>query len=607
MDLSSRLFQAQVLQTIEYRSNYQGSRMSRWIRLILGCVIFCFLFPITFANAQSLDAKHILIIFEQQEATPAYSELEQSFRTVLSESLDTTPEIYREVLDIGRFPGLEAEAIQWIKRKYRGHRIDLVLYVGNSAVEVIPDIPTIYCGNEISLRKSHRERIAKDVIVPLSLNIPNTIKVLTKLHPNVHKLYLISSGKASVFREEALHQILLFKSSLQFEDLSGLEFSQIEEKLSREGADALVLFLGYQRDRRGGVHLSNDVLSELVAKSESPIYGVSDTFIGTGVVGGYVINWKKVGAEAAEVANVMLHGGDGASVVHRSWQEWQFDHRQLVRWGIKPEDLPPGAVVLFRTEGAAKIAKWEPGLVGAGVVGMLLLNVFLLRRQYRYARVEKQYLEKGSNFLQLMEEERRQISRQLHTRITEDLVGISLCVRQTRTQYAEQETGRLLLDEAYDLSHKALQELRRETLLLDPPSLNGQELVPALQSYFSEVTKHSSFTIHAEMKETGVLPSAVADVLYRVVLEQLHHIIRRDQADTISVHLEKKMGNLNLAIEDNGWRTQATTDGERQGTSVLDLGLAGLREQLREWDGELRMQTSSTRTTIRVTIPVGSD
>jgi DNA-binding CsgD family transcriptional regulator len=116
-----------------------------------------------------------------------------------------------------------------------------------------------------------------------------------------------------------------------------------------------------------------------------PAYGVSETYIGRGIVGGSVINFKDQGRLAAELALRVLDGEDPDSITPLgSNSTHMFDWRQLRRWGLNQADLLAGSVVNFRER-----SLWEAyrsrviGIISICILQAILITALLIERRMR--------------------------------------------------------------------------------------------------------------------------------------------------------------------------------------------------------------------------------
>lgn len=572
--------------------------------------LFLFLFSVHVALSSSIEPaapKRILVIYETQQATPGLLEMEHSLKSVLQGGSPQPPEIYRESLDIGQFPELREQSMAWIRTKYSQRPVDLVIYFGNSPSTLFPGVPVIYCGDRWLLERTIVERGTRDLILPLSIDISSTLERISRLHPDARKLLLVAATGDEANREAILQQILTFKSALQFEDLSSLSVQQLGQRLARENEKTLVLYMVYSRGPKGEQYLSHDVIAGIAAVSRAPIYGTSDTDIGTGIIGGYVVNWALLGDRIGKEALRILQGEPPLQETSNRWQQWIFDWRQLQRWHIDPQEIPAGAVVLFRSPSFWEQHRWQVvGISGIVILQLVLIFVLFLYR-YRQRKTEKKLRTLAEELLAMQEQERRDIAGSLQEHTERDLSKISQSLQRLLVHDGMGWTEKRLVQEADAISRRVLEEIRIISYLLNPPVLGQRSLFSALQGYLSDLEKCTSVTIHAELSETGPLSLDLEEILFRIAQESLAQAIRQSHADTVVVRLERKAGYVHLTVEANGLGMHAEADWASKSKVVVGAVITGLQERVSQLGGDFQVQASSTGTLIRVTMPVDSE
>lgn len=572
--------------------------------------LFLFLFSTRAMPSSSpgiVSPKRILVIYEAQQATPGLLEMEHSLRSVLRRDSPETPEIYRESLDIGQFPEMRERSLDWIRTKYSQRPVDLVIYFGNSPSLLFPGVPVIYCGDRWLLEKNIPAMGKRDLILPLSIDTSIMLERISRLHPDARKLLLVDATGDEAGRGAVLQQILTFKSSLQFEDLSSLSVQQLANRLAKENGKALVLYMVYSRGPNGEQYLSHDVITGLAAVSRAPIYGTSDTDIGTGMVGGYVINWALFGQRAGEEALRILHGEPPLPETSSRWLQWMFDWRQLQRWHIDAQELPPGAVVLLRTPTFWEQHRWQVFCVLAVVALQSCLILILLRYRYRQGKTEKKLRNLAEALLEMQGQERRKIACDLQNHTERDLSEISQSLDRALAKDGASTERIRLLQEASLTSRKALEEIRGISYLLNPPALGNNRLLPALQSYLSDLSERTSVVLFSELNEIGSLSPKKEEILFRIAQESLSKVVRNSHADTVVVRLERKIGYIHLTIEANGLGMHAEEDWASKSKMIVGAVITGMQEIVGQLGGDFQVQSASTGMLIRVTMPVDSE
>ena len=127
-------------------------------------------------------------------------------------------------------------------------------------------------------------------------------------------------------------------------------YANLAEEVSKIPRDSIVILLTVFADREGNAYVPAQVAGSLSAVSPAPLYAPYDTYIGNGIVGGFVETFELVGVRAADMALQILAGKDPATIAPQTnpGQAYRVDHRAMARWGLQESKLPPDTVVLFK-------------------------------------------------------------------------------------------------------------------------------------------------------------------------------------------------------------------------------------------------------------------
>jgi PAS domain S-box-containing protein len=206
------------------------------------------------------------------------------------------------------------------------------------------------------------------------------------------------------------------------------------------------------------------------------------------------------------------------------------------------------------------------------------------------------------------EEERKQISRELHDEIVQTLVGINVHlaslsvkapfnIRNFRKRIAR---TRLLVEKAVDIVHRFARELR-------PTVLDDLGLIPALQSFIKDFTKRTKIRVQFKAF-AGVeqLNSAQRTVLYRVAQSALANVHNHAKASEVKVSMSKLKNAIRLEIHDNGksFNVENVLFAKRH----KRLGLLGSRERVEMVGGKFGVESALGQgTTISAEIPINGN
>ena len=217
--------------------------------------------------------------------------------------------------------------------------------------------------------------------------------------------------------------------------------------------------------------------------------------------------------------------------------------------------------------------------------------------------------------LQLQDEERRRIARELHDTTAQNLLAIVLNL-ETLVQRAStlpQDFSDAVL-ECQSLCEQTQAEIRTLSYLLHPPMLDEGGLVLALEWFVDGFSRRSG--IHIDFvapPDFRRLPPQMETALFRVVQESLTNIYRHSGSTTAEIRLERAGGLVLLRITDFG-RGMATATGNGSGNgsgpptpraASLGVGISGMRERLRQLGGRLEVRSDGAGTSVTAVLPLG--
>ena len=212
------------------------------------------------------------------------------------------------------------------------------------------------------------------------------------------------------------------------------------------------------------------------------------------------------------------------------------------------------------------------------------------------AETERQQL-----LVQLLEaedEERGRLARELHDTTAQHLAATKMNLTRLSDAAAvlPPPVPQLLAD-SLGLVSQALHEIRTLTYLLHPPLLEELGLAGAVRDYAAGFAQRSGLRASVDAEGfAGRLPPAMELALFRVVQESLGNVHRHSGSDCARIRLERDAEEVRLEIQDNG---RGMPNGTQAG-----VGLAGMRERLRQLGGRLEIESDAEGTTVLASLPL---
>jgi PAS domain S-box-containing protein len=313
-------------------------------------------------------------------------------------------ELSVEYLDSRRFAaGAQlAPLAQAMALKYSAYRPDLVVVSDNAAFDfaikqrgrAFPDVPIVFCGyNNFRPEVLHGQ--ANITGVNEEIDIAATVEMALKLHPRTRTLaFVLSTGEASSARiAEVAERMVLpkYRERLELIVLKDASLAEVRESLARLPRETVLFLSGQVRDQGEGRALTPAENGRMInAVSPFPSYTFWDFHLGTGVVGGHILTGPDQGRAAADLALHILAGAraDELPVVMTSPTTDIFDYPMLERFGISPDALPAGAVILNRPSSVWRTYRWQI----AGTASLVILETLLILVLVRIMRERRRAL-----------------------------------------------------------------------------------------------------------------------------------------------------------------------------------------------------------------------
>lgn len=203
------------------------------------------------------------------------------------------------------------------------------------------------------------------------------------------------------------------------------------------------------------------------------------------------------------------------------------------------------------------------------------------------------------------DEERRRIARELHDSAGQTLAAIKMTMASFRFSGARSSDFPTLLSELDKLVDDVLQEIRTASYLLHPPLLDEAGIACAARWYVEGFAKRSGIEVNCDIPNEIARSSRLSElVLFRVLQETLTNVHRHSGASSVHITIENDADQLSLQITDNGHgipEEHLKQFNRRNGHE--GVGIAGMRERVRELGGKLEIQSGPSGTTVSVALP----
>jgi signal transduction histidine kinase len=210
----------------------------------------------------------------------------------------------------------------------------------------------------------------------------------------------------------------------------------------------------------------------------------------------------------------------------------------------------------------------------------------------------------SSRLLSLQDSERRRIARELHDSLGQYLVGLKLNAHMLRKSPEREE----LWSEADRLMEQCISEVRTLSYLLHPPTMDAAGFTSAARWYVEGYGQRSGLTVTLDAPPDHTrLPDEIELALFRVLQEALTNVHRHSGASSADVVVSQDAEQVILQIKDNGRGIPEDILNHFYKTGAgTGVGIAGIRERVRELGGKMTIESNGSGTLVRVAIPIES-
>ena len=197
-----------------------------------------------------------------------------------------------------------------------------------------------------------------------------------------------------------------------------------------------------------------------------------------------------------------------------------------------------------------------------------------------------------ARLLQLQDDERRRIARELH-----DSVGQTLAVLAMNLSAVGTDIERLMktagaIADSRGLVHEMSENIRTISYLLHPPLLDEKGLSSALRWYIEGFAERSRIEVDLELPgDVGRLSRDLETAIFRVVQECLTNIHRHSGSASAKIRIRCSAGGISVEVEDRGRGMPPEKRHELASTGTPGVGIRGMQERVRQLGGSLEIHS----------------
>lgn len=377
----------------------------RVILRTLALVIACYIGPLQ--SAEFPIDQRVLVVYGNTDIGP----WEQEFNSTILRQLTTENAIpvVPEFLNlVGADPAELPTIADSLRVKYQSIAIDLIIalqpeantFVHSYSDYFAPDAEVIYVLPGTDLLElegfAENEFVVASAVGQASLK---TVEAISGIFPNLDRLYVVGGSAAGdvSFMEQISEAIDESDIRDKIEYLIGLSMSELTQRLAGAPGETAILMATYDRDSFGQPLRTMAVSQMLAEELGLPVFSPFDSLLLSGAIGGSLTTAVGYADSAVQLALAVLATDDDYAFFVRGTSQYMFDATRLKEFGITPNQLPEGSILVNEQVGFWSLY-WRWAVLGITfIAAQLLLIFYLISSIQRRKRLESKMLELRKN------------------------------------------------------------------------------------------------------------------------------------------------------------------------------------------------------------------
>ncbi|WP_298931942.1 ATP-binding protein [uncultured Ramlibacter sp.] len=368
--------------------------MSRLIRKRLWCAWLVASLLLVAAPGQAQPqprptVKQVLVLQSLERGNLPLDRFTGNLRAGLDQRVDKPVNVVEVVVGASGFVRAPDQAvIDYIRSVYAGRPApDLVMTVGGPAAvfarrnaqQLFPTAPLLLASVDQRYLRGAALGDNESAVTVVN-DFPRLVDDILRVLPETRQIFMVigSGALGNFWRRELEPGFARHAGRLTFVWSDELTLQDIQRRVANLPKNSAIFYLTFGSDVQGGAYADAQVLADLHASANAPIFGALRPFLGHGIVGGTMISIDELSRNTADIATRILNGEPPSSLRPPPQLPGHpvFDWRELQRWDIPESRLPPGSEVRFR--GPSLWSEYEAAILVS--IGVLLLQSLLIGR-----------------------------------------------------------------------------------------------------------------------------------------------------------------------------------------------------------------------------------
>jgi signal transduction histidine kinase len=351
--------------------------------------------------AEPPPKRAVLVLDQSSAGLPFNTAVTGSIRSTINAGSKSPTSFYSEHLDANRFfgPEYENDFVQFLKAKYRGTHIDVVIVFGVSALDFIgrrreqlwPWVPVVFAA--IDEDTLSRRTLPNNVTgATMQLTLQDMVNVARIVTPNLKAVALVGDPlERQTFYRHFIDEVPAVAAQVEIVNLMDLPLTELAKRLAVLPDNTAVLYTGIYFTSEGVSYVPAELTNQIAEWANRPTVITASSYLNRGAVGGYIVQSDPIGQQVGRMSLRILAGESASDIpVAKVASQLVFEWPALQRWKISESRLPPGSEILFRQPTMWERYSWQIVLITAVIIlqGGFIATLLHQHRRRQLAEVQ---------------------------------------------------------------------------------------------------------------------------------------------------------------------------------------------------------------------------
>jgi len=314
----------------------------------------------TATGTESPRTTRVLMIFSEGKDVLGNVVLEQAVRAEMQKASTNRLEFLTEYLDASHFSDEQHFRLfqDYLGKKYAGQNLDLIMafpsrdytLAGELPSTLFPGVPVVFVAvNEMEVPYAISKLGVTGIIQRFDFR--GTVGLIMRLQPDTRRVVVIGgTSEADRLALGRIREVAQTLDGIEFDFWTNRPVTELPGAVGSLPEGTVILLSTVQRDVTGQRFFTSQLAQLLAPSASVPVYVLGGWALGSGAVGGAVVDSDELGARAGRLAMRVLGNINPESVPIEVVTKGtpMVDWRALRRWGIKEGRVPPDGAIRYR-------------------------------------------------------------------------------------------------------------------------------------------------------------------------------------------------------------------------------------------------------------------